>query len=124
MVEKKPPEDSNLIAKDKDKISFKHVKIVHLKAIHKRIQSFVRMLDFIITDTLRSMVLTAVNVFQAQLSASFQFDNQPDLLELYRWKCNKSKKFKSLIDAESTTKPMFYVSLVLNPGMFIYYSSV
>lgn len=115
IIERLPPKQPSVIH-GKKKGSFKYIRDVHLKAVYKRLQSFIRMIDFVVLDMLRKLVLAAVDVLHVQVSAAFNMEKQPNLYNLCGWKYY-SKDVMTVVGVHSnTTKPLFEVELVLKSG--------
>ncbi|XP_057306686.1 dynein axonemal heavy chain 6-like [Hydractinia symbiolongicarpus] len=113
IIERLPPKQPSVLH-GKKKGSFKYIRDVHLKAVYKRLQSFIRMIDFVVLNMLRKLVLAAVNVLHVQVSAAFNMEKQPNLYNSCGWKYYNSKDVMSVVGVHgNTTKPLFEVELVL-----------
>ena len=110
IVERPLPEISPYLISEKKKHSFKYTKATQMKAIHRRMCSFIRMVDFIVLDMLRTLIMTAINVIQKQISSSFTCDEQLDLQLICGWKAD----LPILRVPELLAKPLFEVELILN----------
>lgn len=114
ITEHPPPNDPKKVMALKKKNPFKHVKVAQMKEVHKRLRSFIRLVDFLIQDSLRRLVLTAVGVLEHQFTMSSSRKQQLDLYNLCGWK-NDNENQQYACNVESV--PTFEVNLVLTEGV-------
>lgn len=74
-----PPKEANVILAEKKIQPFKHVRGYLFKIVHERMYCFVRLVDFIAMDMLRTLVNTAVELLLKQIEASATCAVQPFL---------------------------------------------
>ena len=114
ITEHVPPDDPKKVVALKKKNPFKHVKVAQMKEVHERLRSFIRLVDFLIQDSLRRLVLTAVDVLEHQFTMSSSRKQQLDLSTLCGWK-NDNENQQYACNVESV--PTFEVDLVLTEGV-------
>ena len=114
ITEHAPPDDPKKVVALKKKNPFKHVKVVQMKEVHERLRSFIRLVDFLIQDCLRRLILTAINVLEHQFTMSSSRKQQLDLYKLCGWK-NDDESQQYACNVE--TAPTFEVDLVLTEGV-------
>ena len=102
----------------KKKNPFKHVKVAQMKEVHEKLRSFIRLVDFLIQDSLRRLVLTAIDVLEHQFTMSSSNKQQLDLYKICDWK-NEGDSQQYACNVEPV--PTFELDLVLTEGVAMFF---
>ena len=115
------PKESTSTDSKKKKYSFKYIKHTQVKAVHQRLLSFVRYIDLMMMDLLRTLTVSAVSMIQQQVEASSKLQIQPYFrsLSTHQSAAQREGTVKvrdSLRREEATVKavPTFEVLILLN----------
>ena len=105
IVEHSPPEIVQPVTASKRVKPFNNIRNVQMKAVHLRVRSFIRLMDFLVMDMLRSHVVESVCALQSHMVASSELHPLPQ--------SSPAVAFTSSLH-ETVVEPLLQVSLLLH----------